>query len=94
MSVIDTTLPGSANPDTWSLERHSHTHSDTHAPSHTCTHAPRCPRPGSPIARKARVVVHHEEQGWYLLCNGVVLFDDGGAILPNGRVVSPAPQAA
>ena len=86
MIVIDTTLPGSANPGTWSL--------DSYADSHTCTHAPRCPRPGSAVACKARVVVRHEEQGWYLLCNGVVLFDDGGAILPDGRVVSPAPQAA
>ena len=86
MIVQDTTLPGSAAADTWSLDTHSH--------RHTCTHAPRCPRAGSPVARRARVVVHHEEQGWYLLCNGVVLFDDGGAILPNGRVISPAPQAA
>jgi hypothetical protein len=30
----------------------------------------------------------HEEQGWFLLCNGVILFDDGGAILPNGSTVA------
>lgn len=75
MIMIDTTLPGSATPD-------------------TCTHAPHCPRPGTPVACRARVVARHDEQGWCLLCNGVVLFDDGGAILPNGRVLSPVSQAA
>jgi hypothetical protein len=35
------------------------------------------------------------EQGWSLLCNGVVLFEDNGEILPNGRVISSRrPQAA
>jgi hypothetical protein len=24
-------------------------------------------------------------QGWSLLCNGVILFDDGGELLPDGR---------
>jgi hypothetical protein len=28
-------------------------------------------------------------QGWSLLCNGVVLFDDGGELLPDGRAVTP-----
>jgi hypothetical protein len=37
----------------------------------------------------ARVVSSHPEQGWSLLCNGVVLFDDTGEILPDGRVVAP-----
>jgi Family of unknown function (DUF5999) len=39
----------------------------------------------------ARAVASHPEQGWSLLCNGVVLFDDAGALLPDGRAVSPAP---
>ena len=30
------------------------------------------------------------EQGWSLLCNGVVLSDDGGQLLPDGRAISPA----
>jgi hypothetical protein len=33
------------------------------------------------------VSVGHPEQGWSLLCNGVVLFDDAGALLPDGREV-------
>jgi hypothetical protein len=36
-------------------------------------------------------VASHPEQGWSLLCNGVVAFDDGGALLPGGRAVPPPP---
>jgi hypothetical protein len=28
-------------------------------------------------------------QGWSLLCNGVILFDDGGELVPDGRAVTP-----
>jgi len=38
----------------------------------------------------ARAVASHPGQGWNLLCNGVVLFDDGGALLPDSRAVPPA----
>jgi hypothetical protein len=31
----------------------------------------------------------HPEQGWSLLCNGVVLFDDNGELLPDGRPLAP-----
>jgi hypothetical protein len=34
-------------------------------------------------------VAHHPEQGWSLLCNGVVCFEDTGELLPDGRVVTP-----
>jgi len=34
-------------------------------------------------------VAAHPEQGWNLLCNGVVTFDDTGDLLPDGRVVAP-----
>jgi hypothetical protein len=37
----------------------------------------------------ARVVAGHPEQGWSLLCNGVVSFDDMGEVLPDGRTVPP-----
>jgi len=36
----------------------------------------------------------HPEQGWSLLCNGVVIFDDGGALLPGGRAFPPPPASA
>ncbi len=48
-----------------------------------CTHWPRCPEAHTPDAKAARLVADHwEEQGWALLCNGVVVFDDGGLMLP------------
>jgi hypothetical protein len=55
----------------------------------TCTHSPTCPDAASPDHDAARVVSSHPEQGWSLLCNGVVVFDDTGEILPDGRLVAP-----
>jgi len=37
----------------------------------------------------ARTVAFHPEQGWSLLCNGVIVFDDMGEILPDGQVIPP-----
>lgn len=56
-----------------------------------CRHQPRCPNALAPDRIAARAVASHPGQGWSLLCNGVVLFDDAGALLPDGRAVSPAP---
>jgi hypothetical protein len=36
-------------------------------------------------------VASHPEQGWSLLCNGVIVFDDLGEILP-GDLVTPPPH--
>ena len=55
-----------------------------------CWHWPRCPDALAPDRSAARVVASQPGQGWSLLCNGVVLFDDGGALLPDGRTVTPA----
>ncbi|MGH2601536.1 MAG: DUF5999 family protein [Dehalococcoidia bacterium] len=54
-----------------------------------CTHTPPCPSADGPDREAAHVVAAHPEQGWSLLCNGVVLFDDTGALLPNGATVAP-----
>lgn len=54
-----------------------------------CRHHPRCPDARAPDRIAARAVASHPEQGWSLLCNGVVMFDDAGALLPDGRVVAP-----
>jgi hypothetical protein len=54
-----------------------------------CQHQPPCPPAGSADSAAARVVAGHPEQGWSLLCNGVVLFEDTGALLPGGQVVAP-----
>lgn len=37
----------------------------------------------------ARVIARHPEQGWSLLCNGVVAFEDTGALLPDRSVIEP-----
>jgi hypothetical protein len=54
-----------------------------------CEHQPLCPPANGPDSDAARVVAAHPGQGWSLLCNGVVLFDDYGKLLPDGRAVSP-----
>jgi hypothetical protein len=54
-----------------------------------CQHQPSCPSSDSPGRGTARVLAAHPEQGWSLLCNGVVVFEDTGELLPDGRVVQP-----
>nr|PZN40470.1 MAG: hypothetical protein DIU60_18935 [Actinomycetota bacterium] len=54
-----------------------------------CRHRPACPSAYAPDRAAARVVATHPDQGWSLLCNGVVLFDDTGLLLPDGTVVAP-----
>jgi Family of unknown function (DUF5999) len=51
-----------------------------------CLHQPPCPPAAHPDRDAARTVAFHPEQGWSLLCNGVIVFDDMGEILPGGRV--------
>lgn len=59
-----------------------------------CEHQPRCPSARALDREAARALACHPEQGWTLLCNGVVLFDDGGELLPDGCAVSPASCSA
>jgi hypothetical protein len=54
-----------------------------------CGHQPQCADALAPDRMAAHVVVSHPEQGWSLLCNGVVVFDDAGALLPDGRALDP-----
>ncbi|MFJ9634516.1 DUF5999 family protein [Streptomyces sp. NPDC101175] len=54
-----------------------------------CSHNPACPTAGSSDREAARVVAAHPEQGWSLLCNAVVVFDDTGDLLPDGQIVHP-----
>ncbi|MDQ6648611.1 MAG: DUF5999 family protein [Actinomycetota bacterium] len=54
-----------------------------------CQHSPSCPPAEAPGRDTAKVVACHPEQGWSLLCNGVVTFDDTGEILPDGRIIAP-----
>ena len=50
-----------------------------------CLHQPPCPPADALDRDAAHVVSSHLEQGWSLLCNGVVAFDDGVDLLPSGR---------
>lgn len=54
-----------------------------------CRHQPPCPAADAPDREAAYTVATHPEQGWSLLCNGVVLFEDTGELLPDGRVIRP-----
>src|SRR5690606_20873593 len=50
-----------------------------------CTHVPPCPEALAVDRDAAQVVASYPEQGWSLLCNGVILFEDTGELLPDGR---------
>jgi hypothetical protein len=54
-----------------------------------CEHHPQCPDALAPDRMAAHLVASHPEQGWSLLCNGIVVFDDAGALLPDGRAFDP-----
>ena len=54
-----------------------------------CQHSPACPTATDADRDAARVVASHPAQGWSLLCNGVVVFEDTGEILPDGSAVAP-----
>ena len=54
-----------------------------------CQHQPPCPLSDAVDREAAHVVAPHPEQGWSLLCNGIVLFEDTGALLPTGQSIPP-----
>jgi hypothetical protein len=54
-----------------------------------CPHEPVCPSADRPGREAAIPVALHPDQGWSLLCNGVVVFEDTGELLPDGRVIAP-----
>jgi hypothetical protein len=60
-----------------------------------CSHLPACPSADRPDRDAARTVASHPEQGWSLLCNGMIVFDDMGASLylaaARGSAPVPAP---
>ncbi|WTF09112.1 DUF5999 family protein [Streptomyces sp. NBC_01613] len=66
----------------------SHITTERKIPS-MCQHQPPCPTAESADRESARLVAHHPEQGWSLLCNGVLLFEDTGELLPDGQIIAP-----
>lgn len=61
----------------------------TRLPDPLCQHTPRCPSADRPDREAAYVVAAHPEQGWSLLCNSLLLWEDTGALLPDGQVIAP-----
>jgi hypothetical protein len=53
-----------------------------------CQHQPRCPEWTAPDHLAARIVADQPGQGWSLLCNRVIVFDDGGELLPDRRAMT------
>jgi hypothetical protein len=51
-----------------------------------CSHQPTCP---SSDSTAPHIVAAHPEQGWSLLCDGAIVFDDTGELRPDGSVVAP-----
>ncbi|MFI9630975.1 DUF5999 family protein [Streptomyces sp. NPDC052042] len=54
-----------------------------------CPHSPPCPAACAPDSGAARSIRPCPEQGWSLLCNGLVHFADTGGVRPDGTVVEP-----
>lgn len=52
-----------------------------------CQHQPPCPDASATDREAARRIDGQPSQGWSLLCNGVVLFDDGGELLPDNTAL-------
>lgn len=54
-----------------------------------CPHKPRCPEADAPDREAATTVRRDETVGFSVLCNGVVLWEDTGELLPDGRIIAP-----
>jgi hypothetical protein len=54
-----------------------------------CPHTPPCPEPDGPDREAARTIISHPEQGWSLLCNGIIILEDTGELLPGGTAIAP-----
>ncbi|GLW03812.1 hypothetical protein Slala05_74420 [Streptomyces lavendulae subsp. lavendulae] len=61
----------------------------TTLPDSLCTHTPKCPTADSPDREAAHTIAFHPEQGWSLLCNSVLVFEDTGELLPDGQIIAP-----
>lgn len=64
-----------------------------------CVHQPPCPPATRTDRLAATVIAAHPEQGWSLLCNGVIVFEDSGAIvcgqlIPPRRAATRPPSAS
>jgi hypothetical protein len=60
-----------------------------HPDTRVCRHQPPCPAADAIDHAAARMISTHPEQGWSLLCNGVITFDDTSELLPDGTPIQP-----
>lgn len=54
-----------------------------------CRHNPPCPAAEAPDRDAAKILFRDAIQGWSRLCNGVVIFEDTGELLPSGQIIPP-----
>jgi hypothetical protein len=54
-----------------------------------CQHQPSCPSADAVDREAAKLITAVPEQGWSLLCNGVIVFEDTGELLPDGSCIEP-----
>lgn len=54
-----------------------------------CMHNPPCPNAEAADREAAKVALRDDVTGFARLCNGVILFDDTGELLPDGRTIAP-----
>ena len=54
-----------------------------------CQHQTPCPSSEAVDREAARILATFPEQGWSLLCNGVIVFEDTGELLPDCSVIEP-----
>ncbi len=52
-----------------------------------CSHTPACPDVRDADCCRAHVIADRSGQGWCRLCNGIILFDDGHYLTPDGHDV-------
>jgi len=53
-----------------------------------CSHSPACPKATDITCCQACVTAdHYAEQGWSRLCNGLIVFDDGSYLSPDGEIM-------
>ena len=61
----------------------------TRPPVRLCPHTPECPAAEAVDHDAARTIARWTGQGWSLLCNGVIVFDDTGELLPDCTPLAP-----
>ena len=57
-----------------------------------CRHQPRCPQSRAPDHLAARIVAAHPEQGWSMLCNGVIVLTTAANCSPTAAPSSRPPR--